>query len=178
MFPTNFPFLFLTPKEMGPKAAAEPVGAALKEGANLVYIQCSLGEGKEFVAITINLNCRVDIILDSAKRLLLKEIEARLLKTQNELANPEILREETKTNTENSEEPVDAVAIKTALKERLDLLHTSIREHTSLDGLELQDEGGTSINVRASLSQNGVEALKPSMKYIIGTVDENAFTPF
>ena len=67
---------------MGPKkgGAAEPPAAEKKEGANVCYISIPLKLSEEdtsCITSTMNTNCRVDIILDNARRSLMKSIQTQ-----------------------------------------------------------------------------------------------------
>ena len=131
------------------------------------------------MTIALNLNCRVDIILDSAKRNLHSEIETLLAKTNKMLVNPELLRDEAPPVPEGEDAP-DLVAQKTAIKERLEALQKSLHNLIGIETLELQDESDAAIGVQTLLSQNGVEALQPTMKYTFGILsgEENSFQAF
>ena len=159
---------------MGPKAAPATEAAPLREGANLFYVQCALPGESGFVRVSMNLNCRVDIILDFAMKLLKQEVASRVVKIQAELANPE---------TGAAVEEKDAETISTEKKELLDRLVTiseTLQSVGGLDSVELEDESGAQIGIQELLAQNGIEVLKPAHAYKIGTIggEDKAFTTF
>ncbi len=161
---------------MGPKAAPAPEAAPLQEGANVIYFRAAL-ISEQFATVVMNLNCRVDIILDSALRLLAKDIEGRIVKVQAELANPDVPA----PKSESEEGLRDAETIASEKKELLDRLVAIIdklKEVSDLSSVELQDESSTSIGVQSLLVQNGVEALKPAHKYTVGVVEGEEFKAF
>jgi len=169
---------------MGPKAAPVAEASPLRDGANLIYIQCSLPGESGVVSVSMNLNCRVDIILDFAMKLLKQEVASRTVKIQAELANPEVPVANKPEGEEGAaSEEKDAETINTEKKgvhDRLVSLSEALQAVSGLDSVELEDESGTHIGVQELLAQNGVEALKPAHAYKIGVIsaEEKAFVPF
>jgi hypothetical protein len=161
---------------MGPKAAPAAEAAPLREGANIVYIRCSVAED-DHATVKVNLNCRVDIILDNALKLMLKDIGVRLARVGAEIANPEpiIPKPEGEAGDENT-----IVTEKKALQDRLLAIQEAIHQVSGLESVELQDEAQTAVCVKDLLSQNAVEALKPGHKYTIGFLggEDNSFIAF
>ena len=152
---------------MGPKAAPVAEAPKLRNGANLVYIRCALPGENQFVTVCMNLNCRVDIILDTAKKAMLAAVDAKILKVNAQL---------TEEITEGAEPP----AFKPQeVLDRLAKISEGITAAREPDApLELQDEAATAVGVKGLLSKNGTEALKPAHKYLFGVLVEGTFTAF
>lgn len=154
---------------MGPKAAPAAEAPALREGANLLYIRCALPGENQFVTASMNLNCRVDIILDTAKKAMQAAVDAKVLKVKAQLAE---VVEAAEGEEPPAFTPQDVLA-------RLAQISEAITAAPGPDApLELQDEAAAVVGVKELLSKNGTEALKPAHKYLFGTLVEDAFTAF
>ncbi len=148
---------------MGPKVAAVvETPAALREGCNLMYIRCPL-PGDAFLSICMNLNCRVDIILDTAKRSMLKEADKQSTKLKAELQTP------------SGEGGAGDSTHSPATLERLNAITEALQKVEGLAALELQDQAGVPVGVQDLLGKNGTEALKPAHKYTLGSKASGAF---
>ena len=159
---------------MGPKVAAVvETPAALREGANLLYIRTAL-PGDKFLSLSLNLNCRVDIILDTAKRSILKEADKQSTKLKVELQNPEVAREgEAAAPGTSADGNSNAATL-----ERLNAIIEALQKVEGLAALELQDQAGVAVGVQDLLAKNGTEALKPTHKYTLGSKASGAFVAF
>jgi hypothetical protein len=161
---------------MGPKVAAVvETAAVLREGCNLIYIRCSLPGDNKFLSICMNLNCRVDIILDTAKRSMLKEADKQSTKLKAEIQSPDAVGDAAATaapgtSTDSSNSP--------ATLERLNAIIEALQNVEGLAALELQDQAGAPVGVQELLAKNGTEALKPAHKYSLGSKASGAFVAF
>jgi hypothetical protein len=162
---------------MGPKVAAVvETPAALREGCNLLYIRCSLPGDNKFLSICMNLNCRVDIILDTAKRSMLKEADKQSAKLKAEMQNSEAAREgEAAAAAPGTSTDGTNIA---ATIERLNAIIEALQNVEGLAALELQDQAGAPVGVQELLAKNGTEALKPAHKYSLGSKASGAFVAF
>jgi len=105
----------------------------------------------------MNLNCRVDIILDTAKKAMLAAVDAKGLKVKAQL---------TEEPAEGAEAP--AFSPQDVLTRLAAITEAIAAAHGPDAPLELQDETAATVGVAALLSQNGTVALKPMHKYTFG----------
>lgn len=175
---------------MGPKkgGAAEPPAAEKKEGSNICYISIPLKLSEEdtsSIDSTMNTNCRVDIILDNARRSLLKIIQTQEKTPQPAPLDPLPLpvAEEGAEEGDAAPEPVedtrpDPIEAWRVRMERLSVIKEKLLAAAVTD-LELFNEAA--VNIQQNLEQNGTEVLAPSTKYSIGVLvgeEEKVFEEF
>jgi len=115
----------------------------------------------------MNLNCRVDIILDTAKKAMLAAVDAKGLKVKAQLTEEPAEGAEAPAFT-----PQDILTRLAAITEAITAAHGSDAP------LELQDEAVAAVGVASLLSKNGTEALKPAHRYTFGTLVDGAFAAF
>ena len=77
---------------MGPKKAAESEPVEPRKGANVCYLIINVSESVEPITITINCNTRIDVLLDTAKAMLLQSVSKLLATPQPQsLAPPPVV---------------------------------------------------------------------------------------
>jgi hypothetical protein len=154
---------------MGPKVAAVADTAVLKDGCNLLYIRCQL-PGEKFLSISLNLNCRVDIIMDTAKHAMLKEADNAMTKIKVDMSNPDLKAPPVVEGQEAAPVPDHQETL-----DRIMEIIESVQKLEGLESIELQDSAGAVVGVKDLLGQNGKEALKPAHKYVLGRNADDAF---
>lgn len=154
---------------MGPKTAPVVEAPALRNGANLLYVRCSLPGEQQFLTVSMNLNCRVDIILDTSKKALHAAADASIAKINAQIANPEVTAEGAPSASANQQE---TLARLTRISEAIQAAHGPDVP------LELQDEAAASVGVQALLAKNGKDVLKPAHRYVLGIIENGTFKAF
>ena len=171
---------------MGPKKGAEPEAVEPREGANVCYLTLNMGSEEAPAApisITINSNTRVDILLDTAKTILLQSV-TKLLATPQPLPLPAapvvepVEGEEPPAEDTDTAPPVDPVAEWQAMIDRLTAIQESLGPAT-IQELELQEvEQARVMEIQHHLAENGKAILPHSTKYLVGRMEGEEFKAF
>lgn len=144
---------------MPPKAAAAPV-PVIREGAKYMYIQCGINSNP--LIITVNSNCRIDIILDYCRREFVKKLNASL----KELKEQPPQKDENGDVIENTTIPI------------LQQIYDQLIQITETKLLELIDiTTGQGLNCASNLANAGYNSINPHQTYKLGVLVDNQLQP-
>jgi len=144
---------------MPPKAAAAPV-PVVREGAKYMYIQC--GSISNPIVITVNSNCRIDIILDYSRRCFIQKLNISL----KELKESPPIKDENGDIIENTTLPI------------LQQIYDMLIQVTEVNALELIDMAtNAGLNCATNLANPGYESINPHQTYKLGLIENNQLKP-
>ena len=144
---------------MPPKAAAAPV-PVVREGAKYMYIQC--GSISNPIVITVNSNCRIDIILDYCRRQFIQRINISL----KELKEAPPIKDDNGDIIVNATLPI------------LQQIYDMLIQVTEVNALELIDMAtNAGLNCATNLGNPGYESINPHQTYKLGLIENNQLKP-
>ena len=170
---------------MGTKKGAEPDPVEPRVGANVCYLVINVREGVAPITITINSNTRVDVLLDTAKTMLLESVTKLLATAQPQpqllVSSPVLEGEEAPPAEAEGGDvmpPADPVAEWQATIERLTEIQEGLAP-TRVQELELQEmEHEKVLEIQTHLAENGKGILPHAAKYLVGRMDGEEFKAF
>jgi len=164
---------------MPPKAAPVVAAPTSKEGGKIIYITCCLLDATE-LKVVLNPTCRLDILLDAAKKALLKEVVSLTASVNMTLqASTVAVAAEAggggdgggEEASGSAEEVVKAKALLARLQEMQSTLQS-----TTVNNMELQESGSANIlNVKENLAKPASDILRPSGVFKIGLLLDGTF---
>jgi len=152
---------------MPPKAAAAPAVAPIekKAGAKVARVQI-LVAGEESLSVTVNLSCRVDILVDYSLTHLTKQFSARLTLEEAALASAKaIAAAQTDSAAAAPDGTVVDISAKEALVERLKTVSTTLSKATVTTVELIEVASSARVTTSNSFSSPASEIIRPSGIY-------------
>lgn len=165
------------PPKVSVSAAAPAAPIEKKAGAKIARVQVT-SVGEETFSVTVNLCCRMDILINYALSDLAKQFSTRLVQEEAKLASAKtISASQTECAAAAPDGSVVDISAKEALVERLKTVSTTLSNAT-VSTVELVEVANNArITLSNSLSDPASEIIRPSGIYWMSLSDEGLPRP-